>query len=94
MKEKTGNRMECAKKTVDEAIALERSEEKTIAIIGVEHSPSCAANYMYTHTGMKKRKGLFLSHLCAEMEKNGLVYSVIGINRRFPKKAIKDLTKP
>jgi len=33
---------------------------EVIAILGIEHSPSCCIKYIYTNNGMEKRKGLFI----------------------------------
>ena len=39
------------------------SNYEIIAILGIEQSPSCCVNYIYTNHGMEKRKGLFMEKL-------------------------------
>ena len=58
-----------------------------ICILGVEHSPTCAVNYMYSHKGMLKRTGIYYGLLRNELELRGLHISEIGINRVYPQKA-------
>jgi len=61
------------------------------AIIGIEHSPTCAANYMYTHQGTQNRKGIFIQYIAQKIKERGYLIPIIGINRRFPNKAIQSL---
>ena len=58
------------------------------AIIGIEHSPTCAANYMYTCHGTQKRQGIFIQYISSMIDERGYQIPIIGINRRFPQKAI------
>lgn len=64
---------------------------KVSAIIGIEDSPTCAVNYMYTNQGRQKRKGVFIQYLSSEFQKRGYDIPIIGINRRYPQKAIQVL---
>ena len=62
-----------------------------IAILGIEQSPSCCVNYIYTNHGMEKRKGLFMDKLCKKIE--DLDIPIIGINRKYINKSLKELEK-
>ncbi len=65
---------------------------KFIAILGIEHSPSCAVNYIYTYNkGMLKRSGLFFDSLKKDLSNIDISIPFIGINRRYPTKALKQL---
>lgn len=59
-----------------------------ICMLGVEHSPTCAVNYMYSHQGMLKRAGMFYEALERGLKQKGLVVRQIGINRTHPQKAL------
>ena len=39
------------------------SNYEVIAILGIEQSPSCCVNYIYTNHGNEKRKGLYIEKL-------------------------------
>ena len=62
-----------------------------IAILGIEQSPSCCVNYIYTNNGMEKRKGLFIEKLYAKIKKYNI--PIIGINRKFINKSLRELEK-
>ena len=62
-----------------------------LAILGVEHSPTCAVSFMYTHRGTIHRPGIFLQHIIESLGKTTMDIPLIGINRRYPKKAIAQL---
>lgn len=68
--------------------ALGKPGNRIIAMVGIEHSPSCAVNYIYSHKGMLKRSGIFMSEVMQRMHEREMQISYIGINRRYPKKAI------
>lgn len=59
-----------------------------ICIIGIEHSPTCAMNYMYSNHGTLKRKGIFTELLKEELEMRMIRIPNLGVNRTYPKKAI------
>lgn len=59
-----------------------------VCMLGVEHSPTCAVRYMYSHHGMLKRQGIFYEILQNELKVQGLEIMQIGINRTYPKKAL------
>ena len=62
---------------------------EVVAILGIEQSPSCCVNYIYTNKGMEKRMGLFMEKLYANIAE--LKIPIIGINRKYIKKSLKDL---
>ena len=64
---------------------------EVIAILGIEQSPSCCVNYIYTNHGMEKRKGLFMDKLSKKIE--DLNIPIIGVNRKYINKSIKELEK-
>lgn len=68
-------------------------EDRVLAILGVEHSPTCAVNYMYTHLGTVHRSGIFLKYIIEALKQANMDITVIGINRRYPQKAISQLYK-
>ena len=62
-----------------------------VAILGIEHSPSCAVNYLYTHNGTQKRAGIFMKLLMDNLKYCNIDMRYIGINKRFPNKSIHKL---
>lgn len=62
-----------------------------VAVIGIEHSPTCAANYMYTNHGMEKRKGIYISVIRDSLVQECLDIPIIGVNRRYPDKFMRDM---
>lgn len=59
---------------------------KIIAILGIEQSPSCCVNYIYTNNGMENRKGLFMEKLESKVKE--LNIPIIGINRKYINKSL------
>ena len=80
-------------KTAKSISAFARNGYHVLAIIGIEHSPTCASSYMYTHLGMQKRSGIFMGYLKEALNREGLSIPMIGINRRYPQKSITKLAK-
>lgn len=70
---------------------IANSGYKVIAVLGIEQSPSCCVNYIYTNHGMEKRKGLFMDKLSKNIE--DLNIPIIGINRKYTNKSLKELNK-
>ncbi len=62
-----------------------------VAVIGIEHSPTCAANYIYTNHGMEKRKGIYISVIRDRLIQKGLDVPIMGVNRRYPSKFVQDM---
>lgn len=56
--------------------------------LGIEHSPTCAVNYMYSHKGMLKRPGLFWELFQSELLIRGIQIPQIGINRTHINKSL------
>ena len=60
-----------------------------VAILGIEQSPSCCVNYIYTNKGMENRMGLFMQKLYEKTKE--LNIPIIGINRKYINKSLKKL---
>lgn len=75
-----------AVKTEEIAVGLAAGGYCLAAILGIEHSPSCAVSYIYSNRGMLKRPGIFIEFLREEPICGSLPY--IGINKRFPRKSL------
>ena len=78
---------------VREAIELTKAGYTVVAVIGIEHSPTCAASYMYTNRGTEKREGIYMHLIHEEIRQNQLDIPVMGINRRYPEKFIRDISR-
>lgn len=59
-----------------------------ICMLGVEHSPSCAVNYLYSQHGTLKRLGIFFELLQEKLDSRNLSIPQVGINRKYPRKAL------
>lgn len=64
---------------------------QVIAILGIEQSPSCCVNYIYTNKGMEKRMGLFMQRLYEKVRDYSI--PIIGINRKHIHKSLHELQK-
>ena len=62
---------------------------EVIAILGIEHSPSCCANYIYTNKGNEKRKGIFIEKIYDGLKEYNI--PIIGINRKYIRKSLMEL---
>ena len=62
---------------------------EVIAILGIEQSPSCCVNYIYTNNGTENRKGLFMQELFEEVDYLNIPF--IGINRKYINKSLNKL---
>jgi len=60
-----------------------------LAILGIEQSPSCCVNYIYTNHGNENRKGLFIEKLYNKICNYNI--PIIGINRKHINKSLKQL---
>ena len=65
------------------------SDYKVIAILGIEQSPSCCVNYIYTNHGNENRKGLFIEKLYNKIKDYNI--PIVGINRKYINKSLKQL---
>lgn len=82
-----------AKQTVEMILDMQAGGYRFICMLGVEHSPTCAVSYMYSHHGMLKRPGMFYELLDSELKLQDVGIPQIGINRTHPKKALALLEK-
>lgn len=82
---------EVASKVALEIKNIIDSGYKVIGILGIEQSPSCCVNYIYTNKGMVKRKGLFMEKLYEKIKKYDI--PIIGINRKYVNKSINEIKK-
>lgn len=80
-----------ANKVSKEIHNLVDSNYEVVAILGIEQSPSCCVNYIYTNKGMEKRMGLFMEKLYENIKE--LNIPIIGINRKYINKSLKELEK-
>lgn len=65
---------------------------EVVTVLGVEHSPTCAVNYIYMGKyGNVHRRGIYFEELYSTLGEKGIFIPFIGINRRFPTKAIKEM---
>ncbi|MCI9141093.1 MAG: hypothetical protein HFH87_00555 [Lachnospiraceae bacterium] len=82
-----------AKETARMVLDIQAGGFCFICILGIEHSPTCAVSYMYSHKGMLKCAGMFYEALQKELEIIGIKIPWIGINRTYPQKSLKELEK-
>ena len=68
-----------------------KSGYEVSAILGIEQSPSCCVNYIYTNKGMENRKGLYIEKLYTKIKDENI--PIIGINRKYIKKSLNELKK-
>lgn len=62
---------------------------EVIGILGIEQSPSCCVNYIYTNKGNEKRKGIFIEKVYEGIKEYNI--PIIGINRKSVKKTLIEL---
>ena len=70
---------------------LQKSGCDVTTIIGVEHSPTCAVNYIYTHQGMIHSKGIFFKEIDKLLEQKDMDISYIGVNRQHYQKSLREI---
>lgn len=80
-----------AEKVFEEIKNIINAGYEVVAILGIEHSPSCCVNYIYTNNGMEKRKGLFIEKIYEKLNKENINIPIIGINRKYINKSIKEI---
>lgn len=66
-----------------------KSGYEVIAVLGIEQSPSCCVNYIYTNNGTENRKGLFMEKLYDKIKDYNI--PIIGVNRKYINKSLKEL---
>lgn len=74
-----------AEKVFKETTKILQSGYEIIAVLGIEQSPSCCVNYIYTNKGMEKRMGLYMEKLYNKIKKYNI--PIIGINRKYINKS-------
>lgn len=57
-----------AKQVSSQVKELIKNRYQVLAIVGMEQSPSCCVNYIYTNNEMEKRRGLFINKVYKELE--------------------------
>lgn len=80
---------EIANKIAAEIKQIIDSKYNVIAILGIEQSPSCCVNYIYTNHGNENRKGIFMQKLYEKVKSYNI--PIIGINRKYINKSLKEL---
>lgn len=80
-----------AQEVYDQIKGLLESNYNVIAILGIEQSPSCCVNYIYTNHGNENRKGIFIEKLYNKIKNYNI--PIIGINRKYINKSLKNLEK-
>lgn len=70
---------------------LQRNKCNVITIVGIEHSPTCAVNYIYTHQGMLHCKGIFFNEIDKLLKQKSIDIPYIGVNRRFYQKSLREI---
>ena len=88
--EKFNNHCETLAQNVAEQIeTIIKAGYEVVAIMGIEQSPSCCVNYIYTNNGTENRKGLFIEKLYNKIKDYNI--PIIGINRKYVNKSLKEL---
>jgi len=82
---------EISQEVADQIKQLVDAHYQVIAILGIEQSPSCCVNYIYTNHGNEKRQGLFMEKLSSKIKDYSI--PIIGINRKYINKSLKQLEK-
>lgn len=77
-----------ASDTANLIVAVLASGYQVLAILGMEHSPSCAVNYQYTSKGTVNRPGLFIEALRGLLKKENIEIPLIGVNRKAVGKSL------
>lgn len=80
-----------ANQVIDEIKNIINCGYEVIGILGIEQSPSCCVNYIYTNKGNEKRKGLFIEKIYEGIKEYNI--PIIGINRKYVRKSLIKLEK-
>lgn len=81
------------KQVLEQIDAFYDNGYKISAVLGVEHSPACAVNYIYTNQGTKRMRGIFIQQLSNLIKERGYDIAMVGINRHHPQKTVEYLEK-
>jgi len=82
---------ELANKVAKQIKDIILSNYEVVAVLGIEQSPSCCVNYIYTNKGMEKRMGLFMQKLYENIKDFNI--PIIGINRKYINKSLNELKR-
>lgn len=82
---------EKADEVVNQIKNIINSGYEVIGILGIEQSPSCCVNYIYTNKGNEKRKGIYIEKIYEGIKKYNI--PIIGINRKYIRKSLEELEK-
>jgi predicted secreted protein len=77
-----------AEEVMSQILALRQNGYRVAAILGLEHSPSCAVDLQWPPRKGETRNGFFIQALRALLKKEGLNVPIIGINRRGMQRTI------
>lgn len=80
-----------ADQVIDEIKSIIISGYQVIGILGIEQSPSCCVNYIYTNKGNEKRKGIFIEKIYEGIKEYNI--PIIGINRKYIRKSLIEIEK-
>lgn len=80
-----------ANEVINEIKEIINAGYEVIGILGIEQSPSCCVNYIYTNKGNEKRKGLFIEKVYEGIKEYNI--PIIGINRKYIKKSLTELER-
>lgn len=80
-----------ANHVIDEIKNIISCGYEVVAVLGIEQSPSCCVNYIYTNKGNEKRKGIFIEKIYEGIKEYNI--PIIGINRKYVKKSLNEIEK-
>lgn len=80
-----------AEQVIHEIKSIINSGYEVIGVLGIEQSPSCCVNYIYTNKGNEKRKGIFIEKIYEGIKEYNI--PIIGINRKYVRKALIEIEK-
>ena len=80
-----------ADKVIEEIKSIISSGYEVIGVLGIEQSPSCCVNYIYTNKGNEKRKGIFIEKIYDGLKEYNI--PIIGINRKYVRKSLIEIEK-
>ena len=82
---------EKASQVIDQIKSIINSGYEVIGVLGIEQSPSCCVNYIYTNKGNEKRKGIFIEKIYEGIKEYNI--PIIGINRKYIRKSLLEIAK-
>ncbi len=76
-----------AVKVAEQIAQMEMGGYRFLCMLGVENSPSCAVDHIYSNSGTLTRSGIFFQSLQHELKMRNIEISAIGVLRRNSPKA-------